>query len=194
MLFCMAQRGVFGYELYQTLITAYPEAMSKLTLKEQSTVMEQMNIEPLALETAQSGLLAAQTVKELFISGNEESMLAMLNSMFEIFQTRGKAKDTGVYCLKRSVGQICSYPEWKSCLANACPYLVFSRYGYLPLLQMLHEYQIKINEGDVKAKAVFQQILKPRFQSIVNQIIKEYHLEKDEREGMKWMLQEVLNG
>mgnify|MGYP004714807009 FL=1 len=59
---------------------------------------------------------------------------------------------------------------------------------------MLHEYQIKINEGDVKAKAVFQQILKPRFQSIVNQIIKEYHLEKDEREGMKWMLQEVLNG
>lgn len=193
-LFCMAQRGVFGYELYQTLITAYPEAMSKLTLKEQSTVMEQMNIEPLALETAQSGLLAAQTVKELFISGNEESMLAMLNSMFEISQTRGKAKDTGVYCLKRSVGQICSYPEWKSCLANACPYLVFSRYGYLPLLQMLHEYQIKINEGDVKAKAVFQQILKPRFQSIVNQIIKEYHLEKDEREGMKWMLQEVLNG
>ena len=118
----------------------------------------------------------------------------MLNSMFEISQTRGKAKDTGVYCLKRSVGQICSYPEWKSCLANACPYLVFSRYGYLPLLQMLHEYQIKINEGDVKAKAVFQQILKPRFQSIVNQIIKEYHLEKDEREGMKWMLQEVLNG
>ena len=46
----------------------------------------------------------------------------------------------------------------------------------------------------MKAKAVFQQILKPRFQSIVNQIIKEYHLEKDEREGMKWMLQEVLNG
>lgn len=193
-LYFMAERGVFGFELYQTLITAFPDAMNRLSMKEQNRIMEQMKVTPLLLEQSHSGLLASETVKESFMDGDETMALEMLKNMYEISQMKGKGKDTGIYCLKRAAGKACIYPEWNSCIANACPYLVFSRYGFMPLLKVLKEYQEKADNGNIKARSVLKEVLIPRYQKIINRIIKEFNLDQEERIGLKQLMTEVLHG
>lgn len=192
-IYFMAQRGVFGFELYQTLLTAYPEAMNKLTMKEQNEVIEQMNVSPLKIEEAQSGPLESEIIKDYFLQGRNDATFEMLKSMYAISQTKGKGKDLGIYCVKRASDEMCSFPEWKSCIANACPYLVFSKYGIIPLLEILKEFKMKENAGDKKAQTVLKKILVPRYLGIINRIIKEFHLDADERYGLKMLKTEVLN-
>ncbi|MBQ6856587.1 MAG: hypothetical protein IJO13_05745 [Lachnospiraceae bacterium] len=193
-LFFLAERGVFGFELYQTLITAFPDVMNRLSIKEQNRIIEQMKVTPLLLEQRHSGLLASETVKESFMNGDETMALEMLRNMYEISQMKGKGKDTGIYCLKRAAGKACIYPEWNSCIANACPYLVFSRYGFMPLLKVLKEYQEKADNGNIKARSVLKEVLIPRYQKIINRIIKEFNLDQEERIGLKQLMTEVLHG
>lgn len=191
-LYCLAQRGVFGFELYQTLLTAYPEAMNSLTMKEQTNIMEQINVRPFLVEQAQSGILASEEIKSKFVSGDEKQTMIMLHSMFEISQMRGKGKDSGIYCLKRACGEACGHPEWRSCIANACSDLVFSRYGYIPLVEVLRDYGDRAKLGDKKALAVLQKVLIPRYQNIINAMIREFHFSSEEQQGLEQLTAEVL--
>lgn len=193
-LYYMMERGVFGFELYQTLITAYPDAMRRLTLKEQNQVIEQMNVTPLQLEEAESGAWFMLVIQNEFKHGNDTAVVQMLKSMYEITQNRGQGKDQGVYCLLRSEKMACQHAEWDSCLANCCPYLVFTKIGYLPLLQILLQYQTEAKNGNKKAKNILQQILIPRYQKILNQLMKDMNMSQEDRNGLKLLMKETLNG
>lgn len=193
-LYYMMERGVFGFELYQTLITAYPEAMRRLTLKEQNQIIEQMNVTPLQLEEAESGVRSILAIQTEFKNGNDTAVLQMLKTMYEITQNRGQGKDHGVYCLLRAEKMACQHAEWDSCLANGCPYLVFTKIGYLPLLRILLQYQTEANKGNKKAQTVLQQVLIPRYQKILNQLMKDMNMSKEDRNGLKMIMRETLNG
>lgn len=193
-LYYMLERGVFGFELYQTLITAYPNAMRKLTLKEQNQIIEQMNVTPLQLEEAESGVRSMMAIQTEFRNGNDTAVLRMLTAMYEITQNRGQGKDHGVYCLLRAEKRACQHAEWNSCLANSCPHLVFTKTGYLPLLHSLLEYQTEANKGSRKAKNILHQILIPRYQKILNQLMKDMNMSTEERNGLKMLMKETLNG
>lgn len=192
-LYYMMERGVFGFELYQTLITAYPDAMRRLTLKEQNQVIEQMNATPLQLEEAESGVRSMLVIQSEFKHGNDAAVLQMLKTMYEITQNRGQGKDHGVYCLLRAEKIACQHAEWDSCLANGCPYLVFTKIGYLPLLRILLQYQTEANKGNKKAQTVLQQVLIPRYQKILNQLMKDMNMSKEDRNGLKLLMRETLN-
>lgn len=193
-LYYMMERGVFGFELYQTLITAYPDAMRKLTLKEQNQIIEQMNVTPLQLEEAESGVRSILAIQTEFKNENDTAVLQMLKTMYEITQNRGQGKDHGVYCLLRAEKMACQHAEWDSCLANGCPYLVFTKIGYLPLLHILLNYQTEANKGNKKAKTVLQQVLIPRYQKIINQLMKDMNMSQEDRNRLKMIMRETLNG
>ena len=191
-LYFMMERGVFGFELYQTIITAFPDAMKKLSLKEQNKIIQQMNITPFQNELEQSGLIASVEVKDNFLKNNTQQTMNLLKSMFEISQGCGKSKDDGVGCLMRSQGKVCPYAEFKSCIANACPYLVFTKYGFKALLEVLQEYMTESKNGNRKADAILKSIILPRFKDILNSFMNEQHMSHDDRQGLKLFMKNTL--
>ena len=116
----------------------------------------------------------------------------MLESMFEITQGRGKGKDTGIYCILRAGGDVCKHPDYDSCLANACPHLVFTRFGYRALLEVIGEYVQAAVSGDVKMAAALKSVIMPRFKNIINTLMKDMHIPQKERTILKVMLEEVI--
>ena len=87
-----------------------------------------------------------------------------------------------------------SHPDYESCLANGCPYLVFTRYGYRPLLQVLKDFKNEAVKGDKKAASILYKVLVPRYQDILNQLMKEKAMDPEERSSLKLMMKEELNG
>ena len=192
-LYFMLERGVFGFELYRALLTAYPDAMKKLPMKKQNELMAAVADNPFQIELEHSGLLAKLCLKDSFESGDNEKVLGVLKGMYEISQGRGKAKDEGIHCICRARGNPCAYPEYDSCLANACPHLVFTRYGYRALLEVIYEYKVGADAGDGKKAAVLQQIIMPNFRDVINALMKEVNMNNNERAGMRFMLEEVVS-
>lgn len=191
-IFYMLERGVFGFELYRTLITAYPDAMQKLPMKKQNELMVALATNPLQIELEQSGIAAKLHLKDRFEEGNTELVAEMLKGMFEITQGRGKAKDEGIHCIYRARGNLCKYPEFDSCLANACPYLVFTRYGYAALLEVIRDYKVAADAGDVKKENVLKKVIMPHFTDIINTLMRDVNMAKNERMGLRIMLEETL--
>lgn len=190
----MMDRGVFGWELYQTLITAFPDEFAKLTMAEQTEVIKQMNITPFHLELNMSSIRSSLNIKEDFLNGRENNVLEMLKAMYEIGQNRGKAKDEGVHCIRRARGEICKDPLCESCIASCCDELVFTRYGYKALLSVLFEYQEAKKAGNMKAYGILEQVLMPRYRRIINQLMKDLDMSQEERNGLKLMMKEALDG
>lgn len=191
-LYFMLERGVFGFEIYQTLLTAYPDALKRLPMKKQNELMAAVADNPLQIELENSGIAAKLYLKDSLMNGENEKVLDILKGMYEIAQGRGKAKDEGIHCICRARGNPCAYPEFDSCLANACPYLVFTRYGYKALLEVLRDYKTSADAGDNKKAVVLQTIIMPRFRDILNALMREVNMEKKERAGLQFMLQEAL--
>ena len=187
-LYCMMERGVMGFEIYQSLLTAYPDILSKLSLKHQNEIMKSLSVEPLMIEQKVSGLLASHEIKKSFLSGDNETTARMLGSMLAISQMRGKAKDAGVGCLLRAQGKVCAHPKYDSCLANACPYLVFTRHAIKPLLQILFDYSMSAKHGDLRAKSILRQVLIPRFQALINELINESIINAETKRDLKPLL------
>ena len=187
-LYCMMERGVMGFEIYQSLLTAYPDILSKLSLKHQNEIMKILSVEPLMIEQKVSGLLASHEIKKSFLSGDNETTARMLGSMLAISQMRGKAKDAGVGCLLRAQGKVCAHPKYDSCLANACPYLVFTRHAIKPLLQILFDYSMSAKHGDLRAKSILRQVLIPRFQALINELINESIINAETKRDLKQLL------
>lgn len=192
-LYFMLERGVFGFEIYQTLLTAYPEALRKLPLKKQNQIMTAVTKTPYQIELTQSGLATKMYIKEHFEAGDEKEVIKILKGMYEITQGRGQGKDEGIHCLCRAEGGICKFPEFDSCLANACPYLVFTRWGYKALLEIIVDYKKAADEGNIKMKAVLADVIIPRFQNILNELMREVNMNRTEKGGLRGMLQEALD-
>lgn len=57
-LYMMMQRGVFSVSLYNALIVAYPDAFEKLSVKEQTAIMEKIPLSAYELETVGTALIA----------------------------------------------------------------------------------------------------------------------------------------
>lgn len=192
-LYFMLQRGCFGFEGYNLLITAYPDAFRKLTMKEQNRILS-MTDAPLEMENTASGVSAAAAIQDAYIHGEKDTVLNMMKKMYEISQNRGQGKDKGIYCLRRAGKEICSHPDYESCLANGCPYLVFTKYGYRPLLRVLKGFKEEAVKGDKKAASILYKVLVPRYQDILNQLMKETAMDPEEKNSLKLMMKEELNG
>ena len=161
-------------------------------MKKQNELMAAVADNPLQIELENSGIAAKLYLKDSLMNGENEKVLDILKGMYEIAQGRGKAKDEGIHCICRARGNPCAYPEFDSCLANACPYLVFTRYGYKALLEVLRDYKTSADAGDNKKAVVLQTIIMPRFRDILNALMREVNMEKKERAGLQFMLQEAL--
>lgn len=118
-LYYVSKMGVFSSLHYQTLLTAYPDVMPRLSLKQRSELMAAMPYNPYKTELLMSSLSAELEIKHAFEKGYTDKAITMLESMFEITQGRGKGKDAGIYCILRAGGDVCKHPEYDSCLANA---------------------------------------------------------------------------
>lgn len=193
-LYYVSKLGVFSALHYQMLLTAYPEEMPRLSMKQRSELMEAMPRDPYKTELLMSGLSAAMEIKIAFETGETDKAITMIESMFEITQGRGQGKDTGIYCILRARGEVCKYPAYDSCLANACPYLVFTRYGYRALLEVIGEYVTAAANGDMKMAAALKNVIMPRFRTVINTLMRDMHIPQKERAALKFMLEEVLEG
>lgn len=191
-LYFMLDRGVFGFEIYQTLLTGYPDILPKLSLAEQNKIIKALDVKPIILEQQISCIDAADDIKRAFVSGDSATVQSMLCSMFEISQYRGQSKDVGVGCLLRAQGMVCENPTFKSCIKNACPLTVFTEYGYKALIGALKEYVDKAYDGDKKAEAVLKTVLIPRFQNEINLLFRRNKVDAQTRVGLKKMLSESL--
>ena len=114
--------------------------------------------------------------------------------MMDVTQNNaGQGKDDGVFCMKRLYGEVCENPEFHSCIANGCRYLVFTRYGYIPLLEIIKEYHNKAKTGDKKAEAVLKKVMIPKYQAVINTIIREFHLGQPEKDAMKKLMGDIID-
>lgn len=194
-LYYVSKLGVFSALFYQTLLTAYPDVLPRLSLKQRCELMEVIqNKDPYESELLMSGLLAEMEIKKAFELGLTDKAIMMLESMFEITQGRGKGKDTGIYCILRASGDVCKHPEYDSCLANACPYLVFTRFGYRALLEVIGEYVQAAAFGDMKMAVALKSVIMPRFRAIINVVMKDMHIPREERAALRFMMEEVIDG
>ena len=191
-IYYMMQRGVFGFLYYQTLLAAYPEVMQSLPMQQQNDLIAMMDVSPMDLELYEKDVLEATRTQEDFLSGNTDMVKRTLKAMLEISQDRGKAKDTGVYCLKRALKEACVHPEHGSCLANGCKYQVFTREGIIPLIQILKQYR-DASVADLKARAVLAQVLLPRYKEVVNAVMREAGMAADDRKGIKQIMEDILD-
>lgn len=192
-LYMMMQRGVFSVSLYNALIAAYPEAFEKLSAKEQTAIMEKIPVSAYELETVGTSLIASDRMTEVFTEGKTEEPKEILKAMFTIAQGKGKAKDSGIYCKKKALGLACENPTYESCLANLCPYHVFTSDGIPALVKVIKDYQIKeLTTGNKKYGIALKTKIIPAFQDIINAIIKE--LSEEEKAGTKKLIEEALNG
>lgn len=116
-----------------------------------------------------------------------------MKTMLEISQGRGKAKDDGLYCLRRARGEACQHPEYKSCLAGCCPHMVFTALALVPLLKILKSCMEEAKH-DIKAKAVLEKVMIPFYQDIINRLARTARMDKADSEGLKKIMLEVLNG
>ncbi len=191
-IYCMMDRGVFGFQYYQTLLTAYPEAMNKLSMEEQSRIIEMMNVTPMQLELTQSSALTQYDMQSAIKSGNKDSALRVLKRMYEITQGRGNAKDNGVYCLLRAENLACGQPDWESCLANGCSNLILTRYGIIPLIAVIKDYKKRADAGDKKAEAVLHQVIIPRYKDFISTFMKDTNMTPEERKGIRLIQREEM--
>lgn len=192
-LFMMMQRGVFGVSLYSALITAYPEAFGKLSAKTQTAIMEKIPLSAYDLETVGTSHLAASRLSDVFADGETDEPKEILRAMYAIAQGNGKAKDAGVFCKKKALGYSCTNPTYESCIANLCPYHVFTSDGVPALLKVIKEYQTKgLITGNKKYLVALKTKIIPAFQDIINTIVKE--MTEEEKAGIKQLIEEVLNG
>lgn len=180
----MLDRGVFGTIRYHEFLTAFPDAFNKLTAKEQTQILAECEVSSYELEVMSSDMIAEQQLKETFAEGNAKEPLNILNEMFEISQGMGKSKDKGIYCKKRAVGEVCTNPSFESCLANTCPYLIFSESGIKSLIEVIKDYERKAREtGNPKYESILKNVIIPRYKHILTEIAK--RMKQTEKDALK---------
>lgn len=91
------------------------------------------------------------------------------------------------------MGFQCENPTYESCVANLCPYHVFTSDGVPTLVKIIKNYQIKeLSTGNKKYGIALKTKIIPAFQDIINAIVKE--MSEEDKAGIKTLIEEVLNG
>ena len=154
--------------------------------------MEKIPLSAYELETVGTSLMASDKMAEMFAEGKTEEPIEILKTMYAIAQGKGKAKDTGIYCKRKALGFCCEHPTYESCLANLCPYHVFTSDGIPALIRVIKDYQQKESAtGNKKYGIALKTKIIPAFQDIINAIIK--GMSEVERAGTKKLIEEALN-
>lgn len=173
-LWCMFERGVMGVLPYKLLQTVYPDTFTKLSMDEQTLLIKNMGLSAYEMEIAIGDKLATMKLQEDIAQGECCDTKNVMLQMYRIGQGIGKGKDRGVYCLKQAMGEVCTNPKWDSCIANNCPYNVFTSQGIPALLNVIRQYNAKYMETrNEKYLAVLQKIIKPNYKDILQTLFSE---------------------
>ena len=185
----MLDRGVFGTIRYKELLAAFPEAFGKLSAKEQTQILAACETSAYEMEIICSDMNAQIELKKSFSEGDKDKALLILQELFEISQGFGKSKDEGVFCKKRALGFACENPTCESCIANVCPYLVFTETGIRSLIDVIYMYVNKAKETkNPKYKAVLEDIIIPSYKNILADISKK--MKPEETAALKKAIEE----
>lgn len=186
-LYTIIQRGVFGSFLYGTLLEAFPDLFNKLPLKAQTELMENLSISAYELEVFGVMYEKLSEMEDMFSAGKQNEVLEVL---FSIALGRGKAKDAETYCMRRALGYSCEHPAYESCIANLCPYHVFTRNGLPALLKVIQEYIIK-EKDNLKYYVVLHKKILPAFSEILKMLMNE--MTDKEKESVMMLIEENMN-
>lgn len=180
----MFDRGVLGTIRYKEFLAAFPDAFDRLTAQEQTKLLAECEISAYELEIMSSDMKAELDLKEKFAEGDTKQSLVILNEMFEIAQGFGKAKEPGIYCKKRAVGDACENPKFESCIANVCPYLVFTDVGIKSLVSVVNSYAEKARiTKNPKYKNILRKVILPAYKDILSEISN--RMTPNEKDAMK---------
>ena len=129
---------------------------------------------------------------ELFAGGRVDEAAEILKAMFSLAQGRGKAKDAGIWCMQKALGFNCEHPTYVSCIADLCPYLIFTNEGVLSLVNVVKEYRRKeLATGNGKYGIALKKHIIPAFQEVINAVLA--GMSSHEKAGMRKLLGEALN-
>ena len=180
----MLDRGVFGSLMYQTLLTAFPEAFGTLSPQEQTKIMAETDCSAYELEILTSDIPVKWKLRKAFAEGDTEQANSILEAMYRISQGFGKSKDKGIFCKKRAIGLACTNPCFDSCLANACPHLVFTESGIKTLVDVVKDYKSKFKAtGNIKYQTVLDRVIIPAYRDVLKRIVEK--MSSEERDSLK---------
>lgn len=191
-LYMMMQRGVFGVVLYNMLLAAYPDSFMKLSIKEQTAIMQKIPLSAYDIEAVGTSFVASEAIIDSFEGGYTDEPIDILRAMLNIGQGIGRGKDQGVFCKKRALGFCCEKPTYNSCIANLCPYHIFTDDGIPALIEVIKYYRkMELETGNKKYSVVLNTKIKPAFKEIINSILKE--MNEEESKGLQVIIREMLN-
>ncbi|MCR5606838.1 MAG: hypothetical protein K6F69_08495, partial [Treponema sp.] len=183
----MLDRGVFGSIKYKEFLAAFPDAFDRLSAREQTKFLTECNVSAYELEIMASDMDSEESLKEAFAEGKKKKALSILYDMFEISQGYGKSKESGVYCKKRALREACENPLFESCIANGCPYLVFTEAGIKSLIEVIHSYQRTIKEtGNPKYERILNDVIWPTYREIMVEMAKK--MKPEETKALKALI------
>ena len=180
----MMDRGVFGAIRYKEFLAAFPDVFEKLSAQEQTKLLAECGTSSYELEVMGAEMNAELGLKKSFAEGNKTRALNILYEMFEIVQGFGKAKESGIYCKKRAVGEVCKNPNVASCIASVCPYLIFTEAGIKSLVSVVNAYGEKVRTtGHPKYVTILNNVIIPTYKEILSKIVK--RMKPKEKEALK---------
>jgi len=191
-LFMMMQRGVFGADLYHALLAAYPDTFKSLSAGEQTRLMAKIPLSAYELETSGAVLAASEEIYGRLSLGDTKVPSETLKAMLAVSRGRGRAKEEGIYCMRKALGLCCDHPLYGSCIANLCPSHIFTAEGIPSLLRVLRDYAGKYGRtGNVKYTAALKKCIIPAFQEILNDVIR--GMADDEKGAVRKLIEEGLD-
>ncbi len=190
-LFMMMQRGVFGADLYHALLAAYPDTFKSLSAREQTRLMEKIPLSAYELETSGAVLAASEEIYGKLSRGDTKVPSKALKAMLEVARGRGRAKEEGIYCMRKAIGLCCDHPLYASCIANLCPHHLFTAEGVPSLLRVIRDYTGKYRRtGNIKYAAALKKCIIPAFQEVLNDVIR--GMADDEKAAVRKLIEEGL--
>lgn len=165
-LWLMIERRVLGVVPYLVFLKYFPESFGKLSPKEQTELINLSGLSALEIESMMTQQNQLMEFKEAMILGDIDEPTEILKCMLAIGQGYGASTDKGTYCMKRALGMKCSEPYRGSCMASGCRYNVLTAAVGPAMTDMILEKQQRAMQGDIKAKAVLNTIIYPKFKKV----------------------------
>lgn len=136
----MFDEGIMGCMGYNLLASAFPDYV-KLSTKQKSEVLGLLSdINPYQIELLAHTTFIRNRNKGLLFGGDTSLLGKML---LGVFNGKGMAKDSGVFCASLAIGHECENPSYKSCIANVCPYCIITKTCLEPMMEVIREYRWK---------------------------------------------------
>lgn len=182
--------GVMGSYTYKAIMAAFPEQFIKLPRDVKAELISSLKMQPYEIETLSSIKYASAELKEKFCNGYD-GCLDILKALYSVGQGFGKAKQNGTYCTKRALGYACAHPFFEKCIAEDCPYLIFTQNGLTPLIEVMSGFRQKYKDTrDQKYAQILLKIIYPKYKEIIKELMSD--VSKEEATNIRKAL-EVIN-